>query len=167
MKSSERICTYELPFGLWLLLLTDEERLVRTWLQDSKPNAEEIHSGVIKDFLDKYSSGLWEPSFVLNLVDWNMFTEKRAEVYRTLTTEVPMGSTITYGRLGNICNCSPRAVGSYMRTNKFPIIIPCHRVVGQKSLGGYSPEVQWKRVILEWELNNAKSNSGNRTFWSW
>jgi len=25
-------------------------------------------------------------------------------------------------------------------------------------------EVQWKRVILEWELNNAKSNSGNRTF---
>nr|HRC95197.1 methylated-DNA--[protein]-cysteine S-methyltransferase [Coprothermobacter proteolyticus] len=114
-----------------------------------------------------YSSGLWEPSFVLNLVAWNMFTEKRAEVYRTLTTAVPMGSTIAYGRLGNICNCSPRAVGSYMRTNKFPIIIPCHRVVGQKSLGGYSPEVQWKRVILEWELNNAKSNSGNRTFWSW
>jgi len=50
MKSSERICTYELPFGLWLILLTDEERLVRTWLQDSKPNAEEIHSGVLKDF---------------------------------------------------------------------------------------------------------------------
>jgi len=37
-------------FGLWLILLTDEERLVRTWLQDSKPNAEEIHSGVIRDF---------------------------------------------------------------------------------------------------------------------
>jgi len=34
----------------WLLLLTDEERLVRTWLQDSKPNAEEIRSGVLKDF---------------------------------------------------------------------------------------------------------------------
>jgi len=50
MKSSERICTYELPFGLWLLLLTDEERLVRTWLQDSKPNAEEIRSGVLKIF---------------------------------------------------------------------------------------------------------------------
>jgi len=94
MKSSERICTYELPFGLWLLLLTDEERLVRTWLQDSKPNAEEIRSGVLKDFLDKYSSGLWEPSFVLNLVDWNMFTEKRAEVYRTLTTAVPMGALL-------------------------------------------------------------------------
>ena len=74
MKSSERICTYELPFGLWLLLLTDEERLVRTWLQDSKPNAEEIRSGVLKDFLDKYSS--FSSFFVFLLVNFSGLSKK-------------------------------------------------------------------------------------------
>jgi len=167
MKNSERIYTYKLPFGLWLLVLTDSERLTRTWLQDVEPAIGEVSRGILKDFLDKYSAGLWEPTPVLNSIDWSDYTEKRGEVYRTLSATIPMGSTITYGHLGAICGCTPRAVGVYMRTNKFPIIIPCHRVVGQKSLGGYSPEVKWKKVILEWELNNAKSNRSNGTFWSW
>jgi len=75
-----------------------------------------------------------EPSFVLNLVDWNMFTEKRAEVYRTLTTAVPMGALL------------PTDVWETFATVLLELLIlheneqvshniPCHRVVGQKSLG--------------------------------
>jgi methylated-DNA-[protein]-cysteine S-methyltransferase len=31
-----------------------------------------------------------------------------------------------------------RAVGRVMSTNRFPLIVPCHRVVGASSLGGFS-----------------------------
>src|SRR4029453_16481188 len=47
-----------------------------------------------------------------------------------------------------------RAVGSVMAKNRFPIIIPCHRVVGAAgSLGGFSARdgVNTKRRMLELE----------------
>ena len=54
---------------------------------------------------------------------------------------VPYGNTISYKKLAEITgnkNAS-RAVGSAMRMNPIPIIIPCHRVVrSDGSLGNYS-----------------------------
>lgn len=55
--------------------------------------------------------------------------------------KVPYGSTITYKELakksGNVN--AVRAVGSTMKTNPIPIIVPCHRVIcSDGSLGNYS-----------------------------
>jgi methylated-DNA-[protein]-cysteine S-methyltransferase len=54
---------------------------------------------------------------------------------------VPAGSTLSYGalaaRLGD--GCAARDVGEAMGRNPFPIIVPCHRVVGAGGrLGGFS-----------------------------
>jgi methylated-DNA-[protein]-cysteine S-methyltransferase len=51
------------------------------------------------------------------------------------------GKTRSYGDLAASSGApgAARAVGSVMAKNRFPIIIPCHRVVGAgKSLGGFS-----------------------------
>jgi len=47
--------------------------------------------------------------------------------------KIPAGEVLTYGELARIRGSSPgaaRAVGQVMRRNPFPLIVPCHRVVG-------------------------------------
>lgn len=55
--------------------------------------------------------------------------------------QIPWGATLSYGELaaGAGSPRAARAVGSVMATNRFPLIVPCHRVVGScGALGGYS-----------------------------
>ncbi len=65
--------------------------------------------------------------------------------------KIPYGRIITYGELARKLNTSPRAVGMALAKNKLPIYIPCHRVVGKLSIGGFSSGVEWKRFLLELE----------------
>ncbi|USZ67998.1 methylated-DNA--[protein]-cysteine S-methyltransferase [Halorussus salilacus] len=51
---------------------------------------------------------------------------------------IPYGETRTYGELAGQLNTAPVAVGGACGRNPVPIVVPCHRVVGAGSLGGYS-----------------------------
>ncbi len=77
----------------------------------------------------------------------------RRDIVYTLLQLVPMGYVVTYSLLARLAGTSPRAIGAYMRSNKRPIIVPCHRVVkSDGSLGGYSaggPRVKKKLLQLE------------------
>ena len=64
-----------------------------------------------------------------------------------------------YSLLADIVGSSPRAIGKYMKANKTPIVIPCHRVVKRNgNIGGFSLGRSFKRKILELEeaLKNGK-----------
>ncbi|MDG0023245.1 methylated-DNA--[protein]-cysteine S-methyltransferase [Trinickia sp. Y13] len=52
--------------------------------------------------------------------------------------EIPLGSVLTYGALARQIGGVPRAVGQACGDNPFPLVIPCHRVVGANGLGGFS-----------------------------
>jgi len=52
--------------------------------------------------------------------------------------KIEPGRVKTYGEIAKTLNSSPRAVGNACGANPIPILIPCHRVVAQSSLGGYS-----------------------------
>jgi methylated-DNA-[protein]-cysteine S-methyltransferase len=69
---------------------------------------------------------------------------------------IPWGQTRTYGDLAAECGSSgaARAVGSVMAKNRYPLIVPCHRVLAAGGeLGGYSaPDgLKMKRRLLETE----------------
>jgi len=51
---------------------------------------------------------------------------------------IPFGETRTYGDIAAELNASPQAVGQACGANPIPVIIPCHRVLGAASLGGFS-----------------------------
>ncbi|MGH7088915.1 MAG: methylated-DNA--[protein]-cysteine S-methyltransferase [Stellaceae bacterium] len=71
-----------------------------------------------------------------------------------LMAEIPYGETRSYGALGRDLGLSPRAVGRCCGSNRLPIFIPCHRVVGSHgALGGYSGGngSETKRRLLELE----------------
>jgi methylated-DNA-[protein]-cysteine S-methyltransferase len=51
---------------------------------------------------------------------------------------IPYGETRTYGDLARRVGTSPVAVGGGCGRNPLPLVVPCHRVVGAESLGGFS-----------------------------
>ncbi|TWG86296.1 methylated-DNA-[protein]-cysteine S-methyltransferase [Cupriavidus gilardii J11] len=51
---------------------------------------------------------------------------------------VPRGRTATYGELASSIGGTARAVGQACGDNPFPLVVPCHRVVGAKGLGGFA-----------------------------
>lgn len=52
---------------------------------------------------------------------------------------IPYGQTATYGELATRAAASARAIGQACATNRFPIIVPCHRVLPTGgALGHYS-----------------------------
>ena len=69
---------------------------------------------------------------------------------------VGYGKTTSYGELARRAGRpgAARAVGTAMRRNPWPIVVPCHRVLkGDGSIGGYSGRggVKFKRQLLEME----------------
>lgn len=77
--------------------------------------------------------------FELDL-DWSATTDFSRRVLQALQL-VPYGTTITYGELAERVGSpgAARAVGRVMAKNPFPIIIPCHRVMGRNgAMTGYS-----------------------------
>ena len=71
-----------------------------------------------------------------------------------LISEVPFGSTSSYKRLaiasGNVKNI--RAVGGANGRNPIPIIVPCHRVIGEDgTLIGYAGGLWRKKKLLQHE----------------
>ncbi|MGC1953804.1 MAG: methylated-DNA--[protein]-cysteine S-methyltransferase [Gammaproteobacteria bacterium] len=68
---------------------------------------------------------------------------------------IPVGQTVSYAALARRLPTSARAAGQACRANPIPIIVPCHRVVAVRGLGGFmggSPAyLEVKRWLLQHE----------------
>ena len=67
---------------------------------------------------------------------------------------IPYGETATYGEVAALAGHphAHRAVGSVCASNRFPLFVPCHRVVAADGLGSYgSLGPGYKRRLLELE----------------
>ena len=112
----------------------------------------------------------WCPSLVAMLVDYAAgaevsfdhveleLSDRTAFQVRVVNAlrQVPYGATISYGRLAARAGCQggARAVGNCMAANRFPLIVPCHRVVNSDgSIGNFSaPQgIEMKRRLLDLE----------------
>jgi len=66
---------------------------------------------------------------------------------------IPYGTARSYGEIAVLAGYprAARAVGTVCRKNKYPIVIPCHRVVGGNGIGGYAFGLDMKRELLRRE----------------
>ena len=71
-------------------------------------------------------------------------------IYRAVR-QIPYGRTLTYGEVAALTGTHPRVVGQAMARNAVPLVIPCHRVVAAGGIGGFSPSVEIKEMLLELE----------------
>lgn len=67
---------------------------------------------------------------------------------------VPYGETLTYGELAIAAGYpnAHRAAGTFCAANRFPLVLPCHRVVSAAGIGSYgSLGSDYKRRLLALE----------------
>ncbi|MGB2953183.1 MAG: methylated-DNA--[protein]-cysteine S-methyltransferase [Gaiellaceae bacterium] len=67
---------------------------------------------------------------------------------------IPYGETATYGEVAALSGHpnAQRAVGTVCAHNRYPLLIPCHRVVAAEGLGSYgSFGREYKQRLLELE----------------
>jgi methylated-DNA-[protein]-cysteine S-methyltransferase len=88
-------------------------------------------------------------------LDWSRFTPFANAILRELA-KVPLGTTLTYGELAQRAGYPgrARAVGRVMAGNPYPILLPCHRIVGRAGrLTGYSggEGLKTKSRLLDFE----------------
>ena len=74
-------------------------------------------------------------------LDFDALPPFTARVLRALAEQVPEGRSVTYGELAALAGSpgAARAVGQAMARNPWPLIVPCHRVLGAHgALTGYT-----------------------------
>ena len=86
----------------------------------------------------------------LELEGWTPF---QLDVVRALR-RVPYGEVVSYGDLARLAGRprAQRAAGTFCARNRFPVVVPCHRVVAADGLGSYgSLGLDYKRRLLALE----------------
>jgi methylated-DNA-[protein]-cysteine S-methyltransferase len=89
---------------------------------------------LLADQLDAYYANPDAPLDVPLAIAGTAFQRRVWDAIRA----VPRGAMATYGTLAKVAGGTPRAVGQACGDNCFPLVIPCHRVVGAKGIGGFA-----------------------------
>jgi methylated-DNA-[protein]-cysteine S-methyltransferase len=124
-------------------------------LPASSRNALVIAPGLdvaaLTDKLQRYFEG--EPVVFDEPLDSTIGTDFQRKVW-ALTRAIPRGQMRTYGQSAREAGSpgAARAVGQSMARNPWPVIVPCHRVVGHDGrLTGFGGGVDMKRRMLVME----------------
>ena len=107
----------------------------RTQSRELSPRGRELASA-----LARYVSGQ-DPQWPDLDFDFASLPRFTAKVLQTLLQEVDHGRTVTYGQLAAMAGSpgSARAVGQALARNPWPLVVPCHRVLGSKgALTGFT-----------------------------
>ena len=86
-------------------------------------------------------------------IDTEGWTEFQLDVLRALRA-VPYGEVVSYSELAQLAGYprAQRAAGTFCAGNRFPLIVPCHRVVSANGIGSYPTlGVEYKRRMLALE----------------
>jgi O-6-methylguanine DNA methyltransferase len=89
---------------------------------------------------------------------WDIVSKFERDVCRVMQ-EIPKGQVTSYGLIAKRLSSGPRAVGTGVARNPWPLFVPCHRVVpadleiGNYSIGGALSDYgcEMKRELLERE----------------
>jgi len=114
--------------------------------------------GDLPQRLERYAGG--ERIIFNDTVDLDNATPFQRAVWEA-TYAIPYGETRSYewiaqrvGKPG-----AARAVGQALKSNPFPIVVPCHRVIGKDgSLTGFSCGLELKRRLLDMEASSPSKN---------
>ncbi len=102
-------------------------------------------------------------------LDWRELTAFQVRTLQVLQT-LAFAATLSYGELARLVGRpgAARAIGGVMAANPFPIIVPCHRVLGRgERMTGYSggkgiETKQWLLAFEQAQVGGVPINSGER-----
>ncbi len=163
---SASFCVVKTAFG-WVGFVMDAGRLLRLYLPEA--DARAVRSRIAADAPDAPEDPQADPRLARDLADyfagrrvsfrvapaWDDATAFTRRVWQACA-KIPYGQVLTYAQLAAEAGRpgAARAVGNAMRCNRWPIVVPCHRVLASGGrLGGYSGAQgpSFKRRLLELE----------------
>lgn len=173
-----RLVAFASPIG-WIGLLRDEDYLIKIkiGLKNRQAVLTEFAEQEIGPCRPDVTERVWIKKFQNYLQgrptefsEFKIETECMTPFQRKVVLacrQIPFGKTVSYGELA-VKAGSPnaaRAVGTVMRKNNFPLVVPCHRVVAAKGLGGFSAPngTETKKRLLSIEGVDADA-VGSRLF---
>lgn len=139
-------CSVPTPFGPVTLREEGGEIVAVSWTGGHEDRSELLERAAAQ--LGAYFAGRLR-TFDLPLA---VGEGTRAAFLRALIA-IPFGETRTYGALATELGVSAQAVGQMCGANRMPILIPCHRVLGVSTLGGFSAPggIETKVALLRHE----------------
>ncbi len=161
-----------LPFG-WASVVMSDGRLVSVDWEDTRGRLEEVlakkypcadeiawnESGPGK-ILAEYAGGeVLSPREIFALpIAWERIAGFHGRVLRE-TAKILYGRTLTYGELAAKSGRpgAARATGAALAGNPWPILVPCHRVLGGGGkLVGFGKGLPAKEALLRFEAKNLR-----------
>jgi methylated-DNA-[protein]-cysteine S-methyltransferase len=108
-----------------------------------------------EQFIEEISRYLIDPHYDLHLPLAARGTAFQQQVWQKIRAIQP-GRTRHYGELAGELTSAARAVGQACAANPFPLVTPCHRVLGKTGLVGFAHAkggwlVETKRWLLQHE----------------
>jgi methylated-DNA-[protein]-cysteine S-methyltransferase len=79
---------------------------------------------------------LEDPDFQFDLPYLQQGTDYQCAVW-DVVKRIPRGETLSYTEVGTRIGSAPRPVGTACGANRIPLLIPCHRVVAARGIGGF------------------------------
>jgi len=139
------VSAFNTPVG-WLEVAHDEQHVHHARFIEAglPPHTKTAFCHLIARELDAYFHDAYH-RFQLPLKPQG--TSYQLHVWNALLV-IPTGRTTTYGELAKTLQTSPRAVGQACKKNPLALFIPCHRVVGKTSYGGYMGKHEAKSYKL-------------------
>jgi methylated-DNA-[protein]-cysteine S-methyltransferase len=143
------------PLGLLSLMANETHLLNIQFLNQSykNPSSHSKKSTILLNVKKQLQEYFAKKRTTFDLPLYIQGTPFQQKVWSALL-QIPYGETISYQQqamsIGN--PLAVRAVGQANGKNPFPIIIPCHRVIGKnKHLTGYTSGLNIKHFLLKHE----------------
>lgn len=138
------------PIGILEIITDSEELLEINFVKKIGVDSKDKIGNIVIEQLNEYFKGerkLFEFPFRIS------GTEFQKKVYRELL-KIPYGELRSYKDIAEAIDNpkGARAVGNANNRNRIPIVIPCHRVIGNDGrLVGYAGGLDIKKKLLEIE----------------
>jgi len=141
------------PFGALGVRVEGRQLKAIDLLPDEKASLAPV-DGTTADIVERLQEYLQDPQARCDIEPLLQGTDFQRRVWHRLM-RIPSGETVTYGQLAQELRSSPRAVGNACRANPCPLVVPCHRVVGKKGLGGFAGKTSGPKLQLKiWLLSH-------------
>jgi O-6-methylguanine DNA methyltransferase len=143
--------TAQTPAGLVYFVFDEaDQHLISARFDSRDVDGRGIKRSAIHDAFTQYGDGVLdsfdEVPVQIAASEFNM------NVYAAMR-KIASGTASTYGELATLSGYpkAARAVGTACARNEIVIVIPCHRVVASKGIGGYAYGVDVKTKLLAHE----------------
>lgn len=145
------------PIGK-LQIIADDDAVLEVRFESKIAVEEQSGSRVAENEILRAAKSQLAAYFNGELTEFNLplrpvGTDFQRKVWQQLT-RIPFGTTTSYGAIAALIGSplASRAVGAANGKNPIPIVIPCHRVIGQNgSLTGFGGGLPIKQKLLEVE----------------